>query len=740
MALFGEKYGDVVRMVEIGEGEYSRELCGGTHVRTTAEIGLFRILSETSSSANVRRIEAVTGPAAVELLREHDALLEEVASTAAHAPRGCPGGGRARSCEERRQLEKRLKEGAGRRRGGGVDVDALAARRAGDRRGDGARRARRGRRRQGAARARRPPEGQARRRRDPARRGRRRARPPRRERRARSSSSAASRPARSSRLAAEVVGGGGGGRDTMAQAGGRDPEKLDEAIAAGRAAIEAALAADRARRCRRARPPDRCGCSRSTTAARAAAARSATRRGTIVTPIEPVERPARRRGLLAASRRSSREREVERVVVGLPLSLDGGDTEQTRETRDVRRAPRGCARRCGSRSSCTTSASRRGSRSAWRAVHARSEDSRAAAHLLEGWLALADRVRVRALGPRRSITAGTRTNHRGARARPPGARTRAAPNAVQHVPPPAEPQPARRQRRSPIASEPACARCPPAPLRAGRPWSRVPPGAGARPEQAPEPAPEPAARGGAEPEPLDRRLRPPPEPVAPEPPPRAPEPRAGAGAAPPPAPASAEQLERARSRSTPSRPIAGAAGGSVGRRPPAAGPCARDPAGRAARDAARCAADPRTAASSPSPPKPPREGWRHRTAAAAACERARPREARAGGAQPRRGRSPLARLGAVAALVAVVAAVLLLLSLADCARAPRPPPAPAVVKVLIPEGKTRAADRRDRHGGGAAGQLPAWRRGSSPLLNPAHYGAPHGHPDLEGFLFPATYD
>ena len=80
MALFGEKYGDVVRMVEIGDGEYSRELCGGTHVRSTAEIGPFRILSETSSSANVRRIEAVTGPAAVELLRDHDALLGEVAA------------------------------------------------------------------------------------------------------------------------------------------------------------------------------------------------------------------------------------------------------------------------------------------------------------------------------------------------------------------------------------------------------------------------------------------------------------------------------------------------------------------------------------------------------------------------------------------------------------------------------------------------------------------------------------
>jgi alanyl-tRNA synthetase len=238
MALFGEKYGEVVRMVEVGTGERSRELCGGTHVRSTAEIGVFQILGETSSAANVRRIEAVTGPAAIELLRGHDRLLKEVAGTLRSSPEGAPEAARAHELE-RRSLRKALKEGAG-GTGQGVDVKALAAQvteiagakvlaaevevpdaktllevvdRLKGLLGDGAillGTAADGRVHLVASVA-------------PA---------------------LVARGLRAGTLvkqAAEVVGGGGGGRDTMAQAGGRDPERLGAAIEAARAAIEAAL-------------------------------------------------------------------------------------------------------------------------------------------------------------------------------------------------------------------------------------------------------------------------------------------------------------------------------------------------------------------------------------------------------------------------------------------------------------------------------------------------------------------
>jgi alanyl-tRNA synthetase len=242
MALFGEKYGEVVRMVEVGDGEYSRELCGGTHVRSTAEIGPFKIIGETSSAANVRRIEAVTGPAAVELLREHDRLLEEVAQALRTRPEQVPEVVSARELE-RRELGRALKDGPAPGGAPSVDVATLAAqaqtlagaqvltdtvevadakallevvdRLKGQLDGD-------------AAIVLASAVG---------------------DRVALVVSVAPGLVERGLKagaivkLAAEVVGGGGGGRDTLAQAGGRDASKLDEALAAAREAIESALRA-----------------------------------------------------------------------------------------------------------------------------------------------------------------------------------------------------------------------------------------------------------------------------------------------------------------------------------------------------------------------------------------------------------------------------------------------------------------------------------------------------------------
>ncbi|NKB59829.1 MAG: alanine--tRNA ligase [Alphaproteobacteria bacterium] len=112
LALFGEKYGDEVRVVAMGEGPanvYSVELCGGTHVSRTGDIGYFRITGESAVAAGVRRIEAVTGAAAVEQAKQQAAKLREAAAALKAAPNDLPER-IAGLVEERRRLEREVSE------------------------------------------------------------------------------------------------------------------------------------------------------------------------------------------------------------------------------------------------------------------------------------------------------------------------------------------------------------------------------------------------------------------------------------------------------------------------------------------------------------------------------------------------------------------------------------------------------------------------------------------------------
>ena len=108
MALFGEKYGDQVRVLSMG-GDYSVELCGGTHVSRTGDIGVFRIISEGGVAAGVRRIEAVTGPGALEWIDATEAIVHGVGELV-RAGRGEVRDKVASLLEENRRLSKELEK------------------------------------------------------------------------------------------------------------------------------------------------------------------------------------------------------------------------------------------------------------------------------------------------------------------------------------------------------------------------------------------------------------------------------------------------------------------------------------------------------------------------------------------------------------------------------------------------------------------------------------------------------
>ena len=212
MMLFGEKYGDEVRVVEVAE--YSRELCGGTHVRATAEIGPFVIVSESSIGSGTRRIEAVTSGEAFALLHERAREADELRGELARArkeKRSAPTAAAAAPAPDVKVVNgvNVITQSVE-----GVDADALLALSDQFKQRQAPAAVVLGTREDGKVHL-----------------------------VANFDSSVAERVSASDvvREAAAVVGGGGGGRPTMARAGGRDPARLPDALAKAEDLIRAAL-------------------------------------------------------------------------------------------------------------------------------------------------------------------------------------------------------------------------------------------------------------------------------------------------------------------------------------------------------------------------------------------------------------------------------------------------------------------------------------------------------------------
>jgi alanyl-tRNA synthetase len=122
LAFFGEKYGDRVTVIKMGE--FSTELCGGTHVARTGDIGVVKIRGEGGVAAGVRRLEAVSGEGALELIRAHETVLDEI-SGLLRGPAEEAAGKLEKLLAQQRELEKRIAELQG-KLAGGASRDVLA--------------------------------------------------------------------------------------------------------------------------------------------------------------------------------------------------------------------------------------------------------------------------------------------------------------------------------------------------------------------------------------------------------------------------------------------------------------------------------------------------------------------------------------------------------------------------------------------------------------------------------------